>query len=358
MILFFPCILCYQPRLMEIGILGLTQSGKSTLFEIMTGIKSREIFGEPSVRGVARVPDARFDELVRLFNPKKVTPASVPFIDACAGGENQWEAIRKVFSAADGLVHIVDAFTASVPKEIAARYAKLADELIIADLMVIEGRLSRLAKIPKPALKADEAIHADVLPKAKELLETGKPLSGLQLAQLEAHALRGFAFWTLRPELVVINHREDNASFVDEFRKAAITSSPVIGIACQIEAEIAELAPKDRMEFLSSMGIAEPAFEKIIRAAFSSLGRVCYFTVGEDEVRAWVIPENSTAPRAAAAIHKDFERGFIKAEVVSYDDFMASGKTLIGAKAAGKLRLEGKDYIVKDGDIISFRFNV
>ena len=343
---------------MEIGIIGLPQSGKSTLFEIMTGIKSREIFGEPFVRGFARVPDSRFDALAGIFRPTKVTPASVPFMDICAQGENPWESIRKTLASADGLVHVVDAFTASEPGEAIARYRKLADELTVSDLIAVESRLEKLAKIGKNIQKPEEAAQAEIFPRLKEALESGKPIRDLPFTPAEAHALRGFSLWTLRPELVVVNCREDNLSFADALRDEAKVSSPVVGICCQIEAEIAELPPEDRLQFLSQMGVSEPAFEKIIRTAFGSLGRICYFTVGEDEVRAWVIPANSTAPRAAAAIHKDFERGFIKAEVVSYDDFMANGKTLAGAKAAGRLRLEGKEYIVADGDIISFRFNV
>ena len=343
---------------MEIGILGLPQSGKSTLFEIMTGIKSREIFGEPSVRGQARVPDARFDLLASVFNPAKVTPAFVPFVDICVQGDNPWDSIRKTLSSADGLVHVVDAFTAESPSEVASRYSKLADELTVSDLIVVEGRLEKLAKIQKAAQKPEEAAQAEIFPRLKEALESGKPARELGLSPSELHALRGFSLWTLRPELVVVNCREDNLSFAEEFVKGSKVPSPVVGICCQMEAEIAELPPEDREQFLAQMGVAEPAFERIIRTAFRSLGRVCYFTVGEDEVRAWVIPANSTAPRAAAAIHKDFERGFIKAEVVSYDDFVSCGRTLPGAKAAGKLRLEGKEYIVADGDIISFRFNV
>lgn len=343
---------------MEIGILGLKQSGKSTLFEIMTGIKSREIFGEPAVRAIAKVPDVRFDELVEIFNPAKVTPATVPFIDICATGDNQWESIRKTLSGADGIVHIVDAFTANDVGEVVTRYRKLEDELIIADLMVIEARLARLEKLPKTALKSEEAAQLAIFPRAKEFLESNCPMREMELKPDEEHALRGFGFWTQRPELVVLNTREDNASFADAFKDETKIATPVIGICCQMEAEIAELPPNERRDFLGSMGVNEPAFERIIRTAFSLLGRLCYFTVGEDEVRAWVIPTNSTAPRAAAAIHKDFERGFIKAEVVSYDDFMNLGRTLATVKAAGKLRLEGKEYVVKDGDIISFRFNV
>ena len=143
-----------------------------------------------------------------------------------------------------------------------------------------------------------------------------------------------------------------------EFQKSSGIDEPVLSICCQVELEIAGLSKEDQVGFLESMGIEKPAFERIIRTAFAKLQRIYYFTVGEDEVRAWVIKDGSTAPRAAAAIHKDFERGFIKAEVVGYDDFVASGDTLPGAKAAGKMRLEGKEYIVRDGDIISFRFNV
>jgi ribosome-binding ATPase YchF (GTP1/OBG family) len=171
-------------------------------------------------------------------------------------------------------------------------------------------------------------------------------------------SLRSFSFLTLRPELVVINLGESSPTVTDAFEGLSDFPLPVIGISCQIEAEMTRLKPAEQGEFLTSMGIEEPAFERIIRTAFSLLGRISYFTVGEDEVKAWVIPSGSRAPQAAAAIHKDFERGFIKAEVVSYEDFVGCGNSLAGAKAAGRLRLEGKDYVVKDGDIISFRFNV
>ncbi len=343
---------------MEIGIIGLSQSGKSTLFEIMTGVSSREVFGEPAVRGIAAVPDARFTELVARFNPRKVSPAQVPFTDTNAVGENAWDAIRQHLGSADGLLHVVDAFTANDPAEVIARFRKLQDELILSDLVIVERRLERLLKIPKTALKPDEARHAQLLPRAKELLEAGRPLGEMTLSAEDEHALRSFSFWTLRPQLLVVNVREDNPSFADEVAGIVGQATPVIGICGMMEAEIAQLPPQDRASFLESLGVREPAFERIIRTAFALLGRICYFTVGEDEVKAWVIPGGSAAPRAAAAIHKDFERGFIKAEVVSYDDFIACGGTLAAAKSAGKLRLEGKEYIVKDGDIISFRFNV
>jgi len=169
--------------------------------------------------------------------------------------------------------------------------------------------------------------------------------------------LRSFSFWTIKPELIVLNVAEDNMSFADDFAADAHLPEPVMGICCKIEAELAGLSGEDQKEFLLSLGLAEPAFGRIIRAAFSLLGRISFFTVGEDEVKAWVIPAQTKAPRAAGTIHNDFERGFIKAEVMHFDDFMTYGSAA-QLKAAGKLHLEGKEYIVQDGDIITFRFNV
>ncbi len=343
---------------MEIAIIGLPQSGKSTLFEIMTGVASREKFGEPTVRAVARVPDPRFDELVKIFKPRKISPATVPFIDINAAGEDAWANLRKLAGDAAGILHIVDGFTKKSQDEMVAAYRKLSDELTISDLAIIEHKIERLTKISKAHLKPEDAMHAALLPRLKEALEGGLALRDLKLTDEEHKSLRGFTFWTIKPELIVLNTNEEAESIADSFVASTKTSSPVIDIACQIEMEISHLPPAERVPFLKEMGIPEPAFEKIIRTAFRLLDRIWYYTVGEDEVKAWVIPAGSTAPKAASAIHKDFERGFIKAEVVSYDDFMASGKSIASARSAGKLRLEGKEYIVQNGDIISFRFNV
>ncbi len=343
---------------MEMAILGLAQSGKSTLFDIMTGVKSADHHGERCVRGQARVPDARFDRLVEIFKPKKVSPASVPFTDVGVAGEDAWREMRSALAGADGFLHIVDGFMTSDVPEMIKSYRKLADELIISDLIAVENRLEKLAKLPKAAYKQEEIIHAACLPRCKEALDAGRPLRELTFSENELTGLRSFSFWSIRPELVVLNLAEESLALAETFSAEADISSPVIGICGQVEQEIAQLDANERAPFLESLGIEEPAFERVIRRAFTLLGRISYFTVGEDEVKAWVIPTDSTAPRAAAAIHKDFERGFIKAEVVSYDDFIAHGETLAGAKSAGRLRLEGKDYIVQDGDIISFRFNV
>ena len=224
--------------------------------------------------------------------------------------------------------------------------------------MIIEKKLERLTKMSKKALTPQDVTQVELLPKLKDILEAGKSLRSAELTDAGVFSLRSFSFWSVKPELVVINVAEDNLALADAFIKEAKLTEPVMGICCKIEAELAGLDAADQKEFLASLGIAEPAFGRIIRGAFSLLGRISFFTVGEDEVKAWVIPEGTKAPKAAGAIHNDFERGFIKAEVMSFDDFIACGKSAAGVKSAGRMRLEGKEYIVQDGDIITFRFNV
>jgi hypothetical protein len=343
---------------MEMGILGLPQSGKSTLFEIMTGVKSSTQHNETVVRGLAAVPDERFDKLVEIYKPVKVSPAKVPFVDVHAVGEHPWEAIRQNLSGTDGILHVVDGFSLPDIQLSIDAYRKLEDELILSDLLIIEKKLERLTKTSKKALTQQDTAQEELLPKLREILEAGKPLRASGLSAAEVFTLRSFSFWTIKPELVVVNVAEDNLSFADDFAKAANLTEPVIGICCKIEAELSGLDAADQKEFLASLGITEPAFGRIIRGAFSLLGRMSFFTVGEDEVKAWVIPRETKAPKAAGAIHNDFERGFIKAEVMSYDDFIAHGGSTAQVKSAGRLRLEGKEYIVQDGDIITFRFNV
>ena len=342
---------------MEMGILGLPQSGKSALFEIMTGVKGGG-HNEAVVRGQACVPDERFDKLVEIYKPAKATPAKVPFVDVHVMGEKPWEAIRQHLSAAAGILHVVDGFSLPDVSLALEAYRKLEDELILSDLIVIEKKMERAAKLPKKAIAAQETAQNELLPRLKVCLEAGKPLRALELTGAEEFLLRSFSFWTIKPELVVVNVAEDNLSLADLFAQKAKLTVPALGICCKIEAELAGMAAAEQKEFLSSLGIAEPAFGRIIRASFSLLGRICFFTVGEDEVKAWVIPAGTKAPKAAGAIHNDFERGFIKAEVMHYDEFVFHGASAVQVKSAGRLRLEGKDYIVQDGDIINFRFNV
>lgn len=343
---------------MEMGILGLPQSGKSTLFEIMTGVKSSLSHTETVVRGQASVPDERFDKLVEIYKPVKVSPAKVPFADVHAVGEHPWEAIRQNLSGTDGILHVVDGFSLPDVQLSIEAYRKLEDELILADLLIIEKKQEKLVKMSKKALPAQEAAQNELLPRLKECLEAGNPLRTAGLTPAEIFTLRSFSFWTVKPELVVVNVAEDNLSFADRFAAQANLKEPVMGICCKIEAELAGLDAADQKEFLASMEIVEPAFGRIIRAAFSLLGRISFFTVGEDEVKAWVIPVDTKAPKAAGTIHNDFERGFIKAEVMHYDDFIAHGGSAAQVKSSGRLRLEGKEYVVQDGDIITFRFNV
>jgi GTP-binding protein YchF len=343
---------------MEMGILGLPQSGKSTLFEIMTGAKSSASHSETCVRGQAAVPDERFDQLVAIYQPLKVSPAKVPFVDVHAVGDHPWEAVRQNLSGTDAILHVVDGFSLPDVQLSVDSYHKLEDELILSDLLIIEKKLERLTKMSKKALSPMDAVHMELLPKLKDTLEAGKPLRSIGLADGEIFSLRSYSFWSIKPELVVINVAEDNIALADAFAKAANLTEPVIGICCKIEAELALLDAGDQKEFLASLGIGEPAFGRIIRGAFSLLGRISFFTTGKDEVKAWVIPEGTKAPKAAGTIHNDFERGFIKAEVMSYNDFIACGKTEAAVKSAGRMRLEGKEYIVQDGDIITFRFNI
>lgn len=340
------------------GILGLPQSGKSTLFEIMTGVSDRDSHGDPCQRGQAMVPDSRFDHLVDIFQPLKASPARVPFIDVNFRGDNAGESIRQVLNGSDGLVHVVDGFSSQNIQDILGHYRKLADDLILSDLLIVENRLERLARLPAKALKPLDQSHLQILPELKVHLEKGLPLRDMDLSDDVLNSIKSFSFLTIRPELVVINMGENDPPVANASCNIADFPLPAIDISCRIEAELIGMTLPEQEAFLNDLGIDEPAFRRIIRESFSLLGRISYFTVGEDEVKAWVIPAGSRAPRAAAAIHKDFERGFIKAEVVSYDDFVACGNTLAGAKAAGRLRLEGKDYVIKDGDIVSFRFNV
>jgi GTP-binding protein YchF len=343
---------------MEIGILGLPRSGKSTLFEIMTGIKNREMHKENYARGQAAVSDERFNHLVNVFKPAKVSPAKVPFIDVNAVGEHAWDSLRRNLSGVEGILHIVDGFSVSDVGESIVLYHKLEDEMTLSDLMIVENRVERLVKTSKKSLSRQDISQVQLMPKLKEHLEKGKPLRELSLAPEEIHSLRSFSFWTIRPELAVINVAEDNFSVVDAFQKQAALSVPVMGICCLTEAELAVIPQAEQKEYLAAIGVEEPAYDRIIRASFSLLGRIVYFTYGFDEVKSWVIPAGTKAPQAAAVIHNDFERGFIKAEVVSFEEFKACDSNISAVKSSGKMRLEGKEYIVRDGDIITFRFNV
>jgi len=343
---------------MEMAILGLPKSGKSTLFEIMTGVKAGHAHGEEVMRGQAVVPDERFGQLVKICNPQKATPAKVSFLDAQVTGDCLWESFRRNFSGADGILHVIDGFSTPDTELCLDAYRKLQDELIFSDLLIIEKKLERLAKTSKKALTAQDMMQIDLLPRLKDCLEDGKTLSQVGLTPNEIFSLKSFSFWTIKPQLLVINIAEGNESFAENFAASAKLPCPIMSICCKIEAELSVLDDADQKEFLAALGLTEPAAGQIIRAAVSLLGRIFFFTVNENEARAWAVPVGTKALKAAGAIHHDFEKGFIKAEVMHFDDFIAYDGDTARVKSAGRLRLEGREYIVQDGDIIKFRFNV
>jgi len=342
---------------MEIGIIGLPQSGKSTIFEIMTTIPSQGVH-EPFTRGQAVVSDERLEHIARSFASRSVVPAKITCVDVNATGEKAWERLRQHLSAAVGLIHVVDAFSTSTKREIIANYKKLNDEMIISDLLIAEGRLQRLAKMAKMALKPIDVIQMQILPAVVEHLEAGKLLTTMTLTAAERSALKSFSFWSIKPQLVVINIAETEIGKASLPPLAEEAAAPMVVICAKTELELLSLPVAERQDFLEVLGIEQPAFGKLVSHAFTLLEQICFFTAGEKESRAWLTERGSKAPRAAGVIHKDFERGFIKAEVIGYQDFLACNSSLTKVKEAGKFRLEGKEYIVQEGDIITFRFNV
>ncbi|MCF8054949.1 MAG: DUF933 domain-containing protein [Deltaproteobacteria bacterium] len=340
---------------MEIGIIGLPQSGKSTVFEIMTRVVSRGIH-DPLVRGQATIIDGRLTHIAKSFSSRSIVYAKIPCVDVNATGEKSWEMLRQHLSAANGIIHVVDAFTDNSIKEITAKCKKIKDEMIFSDLVIASARLEKLAKMSKVAMKRIDAVQAKVLPEVVNHLEEGKPLTELSIDEEEKYALKSFSFWSIKPQLVIINIAESDIG--NEAMENIIAGAPTITCCAKTELELMSLPEEERIEFMGDLGIAQTAFGRLVEQAFSLLDQMCFFTAGEKESRAWITATRSKAPQAASVIHKDFERGFIKAEVVSYQDFLENGSSMARVKEVGKFRLEGKDYTVQEADIITFRFNV
>jgi ribosome-binding ATPase len=324
--------------------------------------------------GISRVPDERLDRLTAMYNPRKRVPATVEFTDLIAPTRTGAQALVDVaaYKNADALVHVVRAFRdASVPHVSGsvdpARDAQaMEEELILADLGVAERRLERLEKDLKKARTADLERERDVMIRCKEALEAGTPLRAVDLAGDDLKRLRGFQFLSAKPLLVVINLDEADVPAIgsDVSRAAEATGlGPVLSraatraapLCARIELEIAELDPADAASFLSDLGLHESGLDRVIRATYDLLGYMSFFTVGEDECRAWSIPRGTTAQLAAGEIHSDIARGFIRAEVVAYDALVTHG-SMAACRDHGEVRLEGKEYVVADGDIINFRF--
>lgn len=358
---------------MKVGIIGVSSAGKSALFQLLTGSPAPAAAGRPEPRlGIARVPDERVDALAELYRPRKKTPATVEYVDVpgVAKGEGAALVDLPALRGVDALVHVVRAFeSATVPHPDGSldplRDARMLElELILADLSSVERRLERLEANIKKANKADDVGERAVFLKMKEALEAERPLRELELGEEERRRLRGYSFLSEKPMLLVLNLGEalvrEAGSYLASSGLAAFAARPQLAlcpVSAPIEAEMAQLPLEDARAFREDLGLSEPGLDRVIRTSYALLGLISFLTAGEDECRAWTIRRGTRAHQAAGAIHSDIERGFIRAEVVAFEELMAAG-SLAASREKGTLRLEGKDYLVRDGDVINFRFNV
>ncbi|MFW2055111.1 redox-regulated ATPase YchF [Acinetobacter haemolyticus] len=358
------------------GIVGLPNVGKSTLFNALTKAAiAAENFPfctiEPNT-GIVPVPDPRLDKLTAIVKPQRFIPTTMEFVDIAGlvAGASKGEGLGNQFLAnireTDAIAHVVRCFEDENVIHVNGKIDPLDDiatintELALADLDTVAKALLRLTKAAKGGDKEAIATKA-ALEKIQPLLDEGKPARAADLSDDERKAVRGFGLMTLKPTMYIANVAEDgfeNNPHLDAVKKLAAEENAIVVPLCnQIEAEISLLEDEDRAEFLEAMGMEEPGLNVVIRAGYSLLGLQTYFTAGVQEVRAWTVKVGATAPQAAGVIHTDFEKGFIRAECISYDDFIQyNGEN--GAKEAGKWRLEGKTYVVQDGDVLHFRFNV
>jgi len=360
--------------MLRAALIGFPSSGKTTLFQLMTSARDAPR-GKGDVNiGISKVPDARLDTLTAMYNPRKRVPATVEFTDIIAPARSGAQALVDVagYKNADALVHVVRAFRDEAVAHPSgsvnpARDAQaMEDELLLADLGVAERRLERIEKDLKKGRSTELEKERDLVHRCKAALEDGRPLRALELTGDDLKRLRGFQFLSAKPLLLVINLDESDLSDVgSDLQKAAEktgltaflahAATRAVALCTKIELEISQLEGADAKAFLAELGLSESGLDRVIRTSYDLLGYMSFFTVGEDECRAWSIARGTSAQVAAGEIHTDIQRGFIRAEVVAYDALVSRGSMAV-CREHGEVRLEGKEHVVQDGDIINFRF--